>query len=69
MKDIKAPLKKAHDFARSKGYASEVTFLKMWRFAYVFSIKQPADEDFGEPLVIVVEKNGECAVRQLSDVL
>lgn len=58
----------AQDFARSKGYAAEVTFLKMWRFAYVFKIKQPAD-DFGEPLVIVTEKNGSCSIRQLSDVL
>ena len=66
---MKEALKTAQEFALKQGYPSDVTFLKKWGFAHVFRIKQPADEDFGEPLVIVVESNGGCQIRPLSDVL
>lgn len=66
---MKEALKKAQEYALKQGYPSEVTYLKMWRLSHVFRIKQPADEDFGEPLVIVVESNGGCQIRPLSDVL
>lgn len=62
-------MKKAQEYALKQGYPSEVTYLKQWRLSHVFRIKQPADEDFGEPLVIVVESNGGCQIRPLSDVL
>ena len=66
---MKEALKTAQDFALKQGYPSDVTFLKKWRFAHVFRIKQPADEDFGEPLVVVVESDRKASIRPLSDVL
>ena len=66
---MKEALKKAKEYAQKQGYHLEVTYLKKWRLSHVFRIKQPADEDFGEPLVIVVESNGGCQIRPLSDVL
>lgn len=66
---MKEALKTAQGFALKQGYSSDVTFLKKWRFAHVFRIKQPADEDFGEPLVVVVESDRKASIRPLSDVL
>lgn len=66
---MKEALKKAQEYALKQGYPLEVTYLKKWRLSHVFRIKQPADEDFGEPLVIVVESNGDCQIRPLPDVL
>lgn len=61
--------KKAEEFARSKGHTGGVEFLKRWQLSYVFTIKQPTEEDFGEPLVVIVQSNGECQIRTLCEVL
>ena len=66
---MKEALKKAQEYALKQGYPSEVTYLKKWRLSHVFRIKQPADEDFGEPLVVVVESDRKASIRPMSDVL
>lgn len=66
---MKEALKIAHEYALKKGYPSDVTFLKKWHLSYIFKLKQPVDDDFGEPLVVVVESDRKASIRPLTDVL
>ena len=66
---MKEALKTAQEYVLKQGYSTEVMYLKKWRYSYVFKLKQPADEDFGEPLVVIVESNGTTSIRPMSDVL
>ena len=66
---MKGALKKAQEYALKQGYTTKVTYLKKWCYSYAFKLEQPIGEDFGEPLVIIVESDGNCYVCLLSDIL
>ena len=61
-------LQKAQEFARKHGYTEKVAFLRRWHNGEVYTIDSPQDEDFGEPLVVVVERNGSMSIRSFFEI-
>lgn len=61
-------VQEVQEFAIRHGQFGKVAFLRRWRYGDVYTIAPPQDDDFGEPLVVVVETNGTMSIRQLSEI-
>ena len=61
-------LQKAQEFARKKGFEKKVAFLRHWYNSEVYTIASPQDEDFGEPLVVVVGRDGSMSIRSIFEI-
>ena len=65
---VQEATKIAVKFARSKGYEEKVIFLCNKKSTFVFTITHPQDDDYGQPLAVVVDKNGIADIKLLFDV-
>ena len=65
---VQEATKIAVKFARSKGYEEKVIFLCNKKSTFVFTITHPQDDDYGQPLAVVVDKNGIASIKLLFDV-
>ena len=56
-------LKIAQAYARSQGYSGNVKYYKQWNGSAVYKMMEPPSGDSGEPLVVVVSKDGACTIK------
>ena len=66
---VQEATKIAVKFARSKGYEENVIFLRNKKSTFVFTITHPPDDDYGQPLAVVVDKNGIASIKSLIKVI